>query len=182
VELRFRAGVTVTIGVLDERNAPIAGASVRATKRGTRPSLRDFTKIQTDVEGRITLPGLDPEGGYVLSVTPPRERADLQALTRDPWRPADGDVVLAQAFPVTGVVHDASGAPTRAFVHRRGPDGTYRPAVVAQADGKFVIAGLPKGPLTLAASRDATSPRGPEVTVEAGATGVVLTVESPPPR
>ena len=67
------------------------------------------------------------------------------------------------------------------FVQRKLENGTFQPVVATQADGKFTIPGLPRGPITLAASPGPGRPVGPEVTTEGGASDVVLVV-APAPR
>jgi hypothetical protein len=178
VDLHARAGLSVTLRVLGTRNEPVAQAMVSAMRSdvpvmfGRDP--KAFATHPTDADGRVTLEGLAPEGTYVLSVTPPQGRDDLQILRRDDWKPAAGDVVLEPGYAVTGVVHDDRGAPARAFIYRKQPDGTFRPVGAAQADGRFLLRGLPSGPLTLAAATGPGKPTGPEVTTEAGTSGIVL--------
>jgi hypothetical protein len=180
VTLHARAGIDVTLRVLDPSGRPVAGASASVLRAGQVPRPGGVPGDRTDAAGDARLRSLDPEGAYVLTVSPPFDRKDLRALRREDWKPADETVTLERGFTVAGAVRDGSGAPVRGFVLRRLPDGRLQPALGTMPDGTFTIGGLPEGPITLAAALRHDAPPGPEVTVDAGATGVILVIGDPP--
>jgi hypothetical protein len=181
VELRLRTGVDVEVRVVDHAGKPVAGAMVSALARDRGVRGGSFSPAsKTDADGRSTLRSLDPAASYRLSVQGPVDRLDLARHQQDGWTPAPTTVTLPRGFTVSGTVRDSTGSTFAGVVLRKKPDGSFEPLVGTDAAGEFRATGLPAGPLTVAAARGFGGTPGEAVTVEAGATGVILTVPGPP--
>ncbi len=187
VEIRLRAGLSVTVTVTDRDGKPVAGATVNATRmpKGTTWYPPGESPPQTDASGVARVTDLDSDVTYSLSVVPPRNRTDLKAppVVSD-WRPKDEAVVLERGYVVKGVVRDQTGRPVaNASVMRREGENSVRGVATTGADGTFTISDLPAGTVMLSASPGegmmwhGGDPNAGATAVTAGAENVVLTVD-----
>jgi hypothetical protein len=173
IEIRLRRGTRPTLVVVDDSGLAVVGATAKAVVAPRNGTLADAFATAlgegigqalaevlmrrnppgTDADGRIRLQRtLDPDLEHMLTVHPPRERADLAPRTLDGWRPRDQTVVLAPGRTVSGVVRSPSGIPVpSALVLVTTEDGVT--SVGADAYGRFEAEDLPPGRLRLAASR-----------------------------
>jgi protocatechuate 3,4-dioxygenase beta subunit len=154
VDLRMRAGATAIVTVLDAGGAPVGGAKVGAIDEDPAPDSPmgrgepTPPSVATDAAGRATLVGLDPARRYRLSVSPTSPGSRAAATPR--WVPSDTTVRLERALRITGVVRDREGRPVsgaRVQTLVGGAIGTYD----VDGAGRFVLDGLPEGPVSLRA-------------------------------
>lgn len=158
----------------------------------------------TDAAGRATLSGLDATWRYRLTVEP--TGAGVRGSTTESWLPADTTVRLARALRIAGIVRDREGNPVPTAQVELEVDGDSVTHAVDGA-GRFVIDDVPEGLVRLRAVpgtggqeacgpieipwsdlAPADAPRSdpeedpredgePWVSVRAGATDVVLTLD-----
>jgi hypothetical protein len=135
--------------VIDEQSSPVAEVEVTATKRGDS-GYRYVTTTTTDSAGRFAIYdfGWCSEGekgvielkhrGFQLAVVP-----DVYALT-DPERSSQ-KVVLKRGCVVSGrVISSVGRVVPDVMVEARFQDYAQRRAVLTDADGSFVLEGLPR--------------------------------------
>jgi len=167
MDLQLKLGATVRGQVVDERGAPVAQAEVRAAESGMWGSSGSTrTETNTDESGRFVLEHvsegksmlLATKDGYLESKSLPVElvdREDRSGLSLELGRGASlsGVVRLPDGNPAEGAEIDVSfdlesmmgvGAANAT----RGADGKGR----SDANGRFEVTGLGKGPFTVVAS------------------------------
>jgi hypothetical protein len=175
--LTTQDGITVRITVVDYDGKPVAGANAwPAATPGSPPPLGAmgvFPPAGTD--GVITLGPFPPGATLRLQVSGPAARQDLLGTKLEAWAPADATVRLERGWTVKGVVQGPDG-PVSGAVQVKGADGAWALRAGTMRDGKFTLMQLPAGPVTIRASSMPPGRSGPETTVEAGATDVVLTL------
>lgn len=168
VEIRLGRGVTISGRVIDEHKRPIAGASVFALEMGGAFDLdAPRNTVHSDREGRFRL-AVMPRGGFlVLSASSPQHTegrpTPLDRIAKDL---SSGDVTgveltLRTAGAMAGLVVLPSGAPAPfATVTGASKGGAFLAAprtATADAEGRFELSGVPRGPLLLRATTDGAS-------------------------
>jgi hypothetical protein len=177
VAIRLRSGAapqateTIAGAVVHEvSGAPVAGALVAATPRGTDAPVR---QALTDTAGSFTLRDLPP-GLYRVDAS----AAGLAPTRRWSIRTGGRDVVLrlAPGGVVAGRVCDRrTGAPVAPFVVSvympEGPLEPLRTQAVLDVEGRFAVADLPPGPalVVISSPGHAPSPGTPVIVRESGA-------------
>lgn len=165
--------------VLDASRAPVEGALVTAYRqaRGLHPS----AQATTDADGRFQLDGLDvgPHMLVTRHAEHPSERAPSVQTGRD-----DVEITLASGNAIRGRVVNDEGEPVPAFhvVARRARGALMRFNVGTQAsfdaDGRFLLTGLPEGELELIATARGFPPSAPvSATASADPPEVTLTLQ-----
>jgi hypothetical protein len=175
VVIRLGAASAITLRIADGDGRPAAGAKVTAHVPGRDWAMREAT---ADAKGVATLAGLAASGRYVLEVEPPPGRTDLAAIRIRDWSPAAATLTLPAGALVEGTVRSATGGVPRAAVWWRDSRGEWT-KVSCDPMGDFRLVALAGSRVTLSASPPYTPGRdraGPEVTVDAGAKGVLLRV------
>jgi hypothetical protein len=180
---------TITGRVIDDHNAPVADALVRATPAGTAqgtrpgaapstaPGTRATAFATTGGDGTFTLGGLDREA-YELSA----EAEDhAPATASNILGGAHVTLTLDSGLPLSGQVIDEDGAPAPAYtllVFRR--DGAGRALVIArsivEARGRFAVR-LARGDYELIAAATGWAP-SPPTHASAGQTDVTLALRT----
>jgi hypothetical protein len=139
-------GVIVTGSVQNDAGEPVPGVAVRAEGTSVASAI-------TDSNGRYRF--TVAPGKVQLSIAPESVPAghDLRALaarkrTLESGQPATVNFVLRAMRSLEGVVAGVQGRPATVTVAELGR------SVQTDAQGRFVIRGLPAGPLTLAVGND----------------------------
>ena len=146
-----------------ETGAPVVNARVTAIyqdETGAVPVANDVEKASwTDASGRYTIIGLKP-GRYTLRASHPQWMETVAEGVSVATKGATADLALDRGARITGRVFDAAGQPARGAVVRafwmdraaRGGLVSHTQAADADADGSFVLAGLPaSGEIEIAA-------------------------------
>jgi protocatechuate 3,4-dioxygenase beta subunit len=189
VDVRLRAGRTVTVTVRDVDGKPVSGVGVSVRPKQTQDAPwsgglvdGDGGGATTAVDGVARLSGLDADVVHTLQVSGKGDH--LGSVTIDPWTPRDETVTLPRVWAVTGVVRDQAGRPVAdARVMRRLPDNSWKGVGRTDEQGRFRMTGLPEGDAVLRAMipglglhRDPNETKG-DVRVPAGTNDVVVTVD-----
>lgn len=126
--------------VLDENEAPVAGAAVCVEHAGSPPAL-----TESDREGRFVLNGLEPGSARLLvrfaALAPHDEALELG------WGGRDERIVrLAAGRSVGGRAFDEAGAPLAGLeLSWRSASSTLEVRTISAADGSFGLRGVPVG-------------------------------------
>jgi 5-hydroxyisourate hydrolase-like protein (transthyretin family) len=184
VDVRLKAGLTVSVTVHDVDGKPVPDATVSGRPRRTGDALRSLkvvrdTSATTGVDGVARLSGIDADVTYTLHVAAKSE--DLSPVTLDSWTPRDETVTLPRVWIVSGVVRDQAGRPVaNAEVMRRVGDDGWN-GIGTDEQGRFKLTGLPQGNVVLRAKvqglRRVDGDTTGDVTVPAGTKDIVLTVD-----
>lgn len=186
VELKLRPGVTLTGEVVDPNGHGIAEAELRIMLRVANwgSSLGRSRDVKTDAEGKFEIPAIPPDQRYNVTALAQgygQREIDLEESSVVGDRVDVGHFELAPAnLSVTGVVVDAEGKPMpNADVSCYGDGQTGQPEVRTRADaeGKFVLAGVCTGRIRInASSRVAGTYVYGNVETEGGAADVAIVV------
>ena len=184
VAITLRAAAQAVLTVLDAQGSPLAGARVATTRddvesEGDRVLLRIGAPgtQTTGVDGRATLPSLDPAFHYLLRVVPPSSRDDLASARLRHWTPASLSLRLERGFAISGFVRDTAGkaiGAARVTCSSKVEGGEKR--LLNTRDGEFRFSGLRAGPVEITAMRE-SSGSTVSASVSAPAEGVVLTID-----
>jgi protocatechuate 3,4-dioxygenase beta subunit len=179
LDVRLKPGVTVVGSVQSQEGKPLSGARLililRSSGTGLPSSLIDW--VTTSGKGAFEIKAIPPGWQYELTATANgygAQSVSIDASNLKDNRQDVGRFVLALAnLSISGVVVDAQGQPVAgaevsAFDRRFPP----RPDVQTDAEGQFVIQGVPAGPISLMASTRAPKYRHGFVDASGGATGV----------
>jgi protocatechuate 3,4-dioxygenase beta subunit len=178
LEVRLEAGGRLAGRVVDEQGAPIAGASVRATKRGRWFGFDDplVRRGVTDAEGRFALEAVATGAVGLIAAAPGRLESDKLDVELAPEGSLEGlELVLGLGASVAGRLSWPDASPAAevevevgfdlsalggmgAFNMRRGASGK----ATTDAEGRFTVTGLGRGPFTLRAEARPPAPEGEE--------------------
>lgn len=173
--------------VVDEKGAPIEGASVRPfisfkKRPGDTSSLGVGTNIKTDKEGRWLYPSL-PRSNASLSVEiqhPEFEPkvASLSAETFEirPGQLASQTIVMDKGLAVTGRVVDASGKPIKGALVRTQLYNDIR-STTSNDDGRYELGGCQEGVVRVVVSAPGMAVDMKTVTVESKMDSVDFTMQ-----
>jgi len=160
--VRMLPAAAPTVTVVDELGRPVVEVDVRLyPPDAERPLLMydAMTSSVTDRDGRARFKRLDPERAYLLVLSPPYNREDLEERQVGDWAPESGTFRLRAARVLRGIVRDrASGNPIghAALWYRETGKDTGWEELRVGADGTFETVGVPWTPLVLrAGTRDA---------------------------
>ncbi len=156
LEISLEKGSALEIRALDDRGAPVAGATIEARRIDSLvPETQGFfNQGQTDAEGRCRLDDMEP-GRYGVSARS-EEHGYAEATLEVKAGVNARDLVFSGGVEVSGRVSDENGAPVpsailslrplepgAAFTASGSADGTFRfPAV---GDGTFRLSGSAPG-------------------------------------
>jgi hypothetical protein len=171
------AGATIEVTPSQPRGTPENPIPIARIHEWDRARGLLQRTVHTEASGVVDLRGLEPGLPWMLRVHP---QGDLRGWEQDPWTPADTEVRLERGYSVRGRVQDGQGRPIASAQVQSRSDSGWGSAAQTGADGTFQIAGRPRGPVVLRAVApgvDGHLPPGPELTVQAGTDGVVLTVD-----
>jgi hypothetical protein len=166
-DLVLDAGATISLRVTDPDGRPLEGARVevnvdRAVKLewDFMESWRNEAEARTDASGRARIEHL-AEGRVTLAGSHAQFAAARRQVDVRPGEAREVDVTLALRATMTlaGRVRDADGKPLAALVTARGVDeaGEDEASAVsgrADAEGRFRLERVPRGPATVRASAD----------------------------
>ncbi len=177
----MQRGGPVSGRVLDDAGAPVAGARVIAKDVG-----RYFDTTSADKDGALT----DADGRFKLAAVPPGSYRFIASdethapgasppITLDGASPKEGvEITLKAAAAVAGRVITADKQPAPYATIRLGPKamgggddfaGAVLRQVVADADGKFALKGLPRTEVRIRAESDVAASAIVDVDLSGGA-------------
>lgn len=147
IEIVLGAGGILRGRVLDARGQAIVGASLSALGMGDR----SYRHVSAGADGRFRIEGL-PSGTCELTARAP----DGSQVSATPMIVSDAtteeDLVIAAADSLAGLLVDEAGAPLVGYgVHMTKPprDGLWYRSSRTDAEGRFLLEGLPDGPKAL---------------------------------
>lgn len=199
VKILARKREVVRIRVVDSQGKPVSGANVQAMPVVPRPpwtldrlhavdwsaavvatdALAFFTTTDAEGRARLTLP--DRRLNVALDVTPPPYRDDVLSFHAGPWdAPNDSTIKLLAGAQIRGRVVDPGGKPVTLGRVNFTASGQPTNAAPISRDGTFALPVLPPGLVRLEAfnPRLLRAPESSAVDVQAGATGVVLVLDT----
>ncbi|RRJ95202.1 hypothetical protein Ga0100231_013680 [Opitutaceae bacterium TAV4] len=171
--------------VLDEDNAPVAGAEVTVDASGIldlsdevfRGKTVTRAPVKTDSSGRWTFPFAPRDMRAVaVSVTRPEYEKTTEIMTTGfpvpseaafaPLRDGSHVLVLKQGARLSGLVTDSAGAPVANCTITLGRDihGTNLPTATTGKDGRFSLSGLENSAVLLTAEAPGLKPHKQELT------------------
>ena len=164
----WAADGSVSGQLTDPQGRPVAGATVTAESPGA-----GVRAIRSDAEGRFSFPSLPP-GEYKLVGSAPgfADVSQTIAVTSGPALTVNLQPVQIIAKPpqLSGTVVDTSGAVIAgATVQVLSANGTVQTTTQSDANGSFIISGLPAGDYRFVVSNPAFAIK--EVPVTIGTTG-----------
>src|SRR5689334_1729344 len=176
VLLALTAGFGIQGRVVDAAGEPVKQFQVRAEpvdkdRKDWEPTRGTVSGRFSDEAGKFTLEGLH-EGEWMIRAEAKNAPACAPQQIRVPGQESALTLVLASAATVAGVVVDPKGQPVRSARVRAEPERRERGRFVynenkrfsssTDAEGKFEIAGIPPGPITLKATSDEWAAADPQ--------------------
>jgi protocatechuate 3,4-dioxygenase beta subunit len=154
VEIVLAASALLRGRVVDERGAPVAGATVSAVSA-------DRAITRTDAEGRFALDGLPRVGEWLaLRVVADGFAAANLSLASGRVPDVPLEIVLASGLDLRGRVVDPAGAPvpgTHVFAGAE-PDDLFTVHGWADDEGEFTLRGVPRDELAYGAVAEGYAP------------------------
>lgn len=200
--LELTVGAAVTGRVLDERGAPVQGATVEVAGGGGWWSRGRSNEVETDAQGRFALLAIAPGDVQVEATLRGKLSAESETFELAVGERAEGvELVLGDGRSIAGVVLSPDGTPRAgATVYARtqvtpsgwagfgGPRSVTTGSTVTDEAGRFEITGLESGSFSVHASAvdpeastedQAITLRAVAKAVEAGSDGTRLQLQSP---
>jgi hypothetical protein len=202
IRIRLRSRSSARVRVLDDAGLPLRGATVSAVESGIGTLGDDELGVlrlvlsneapagmgearrsaRTDASGWALLKGVDPASSHLLSVGPPRDRADLLPAEISPWDAVETTVRLEKAWSIEVRTADSEGEPVASVqVEIFDGRGTTRWRGETDEEGVCTAEGLPAGPLLLRATPPGEPPPATMERAISGDQGIVrLRVDARP--
>ena len=185
VEIALQPAAAVAGRVIDERDGPVAGASVRIRSITMRPGTMFDRRISTGDDGAFDVDGLPP-GDYDLSAESgagDAVRRAAQYLRVADAQPIEVTLRLAGRAILAGRLRDGAGEPIRgAAVAAFSASVEEHPPIVlythTDEEGHFAFQQVEEGAYLVSARGD-SGVKSPPVTARAGDRSIELVVDEP---